>query len=148
VGYLELNQTACVVHRHSAEITKLAVNCFITMKISFSNMIGDMADRTLGARKEDILSAVGQDSRVGPKCMQWGYGFGGPCFPRDNRALGYYASLTGVDPLLTTATDEYNVLHARIMVDRLLDEKRDLVHTPATEVSLQLSLLTQCSGVG
>jgi UDP-glucose 6-dehydrogenase len=111
----------------SAEITKLAVNCFITMKISFSNMIGDMADRTPGARKEDILSAVGQDSRVGPKCMQWGYGFGGPCFPRDNRALGHYSNLVGVPPLLTTASDEYNVLHARVMADRLLEEKLDQV---------------------
>lgn len=97
------------------------------MKISFSNMIGDIADRTPGASKEDILLAVGRDSRVGPKCMQWGYGFGGPCFPRDNRALGHYSKLVGVEPLLTTAADRYNVLHAEIMAQNLLREKRQQV---------------------
>lgn len=66
----------------SAEICKLAVNCFITTKISFANMIGDIADATHGANKLDILRAVGADSRIGSKCLKPGYGFGGPCFPR------------------------------------------------------------------
>lgn len=75
----------------SAEITKLAVNCFVTMKVSYANMIGDIADATPGADKNHILQAVGADSRVGTKYLRPGYGFGGPCFPRDNRALGGYA---------------------------------------------------------
>ncbi len=54
-------------------------------------MIADIADKTSGADKFDILGAVGQDSRVGTKCLKPGYGFGGPCFPRDNRALFWYA---------------------------------------------------------
>jgi UDP-glucose 6-dehydrogenase len=66
----------------SAEICKLAVNCFVTTKISFANMIGDIADSTAGADKYDILGAVGADSRVGGKCLKPGFGFGGPCFPR------------------------------------------------------------------
>lgn len=104
------------------------------MKITFSNMIGDIADRTQGACKEDILAAVGQDSRVGTKCMQWGYGFGGPCFPRDNRALGCYATIVGIRPLLTTATDDYNAFHAAIMADKLLSEGRDQVGVFPQEV--------------
>jgi UDP-glucose 6-dehydrogenase len=68
----------------SAEICKLAVNCFVTTKISFANMVGDIADATPGANKNDILAAVGSDSRVGLKCLRPGYGFGGPCFPRYN----------------------------------------------------------------
>jgi len=66
----------------SAEICKLSINCFITTKISFCNMIGDIADNTPGADKLDILNAVGADSRIGLKCLRPGYGFGGPCFPR------------------------------------------------------------------
>jgi UDPglucose 6-dehydrogenase len=54
-------------------------------------MIGDIADKTSGADKFDILAAVGHDSRIGTKCLLPGYGFGGPCFPRDNRARGWYA---------------------------------------------------------
>ena len=69
------------------------------MKISYSNMIGDIADRTKGADKFDILKAVGQDSRIGDKCLMPGYGYGGPCFPRDNRALGWYAK-SNVDSIM------------------------------------------------
>ncbi|KAL6063069.1 putative UDP-glucose/GDP-mannose dehydrogenase [Balamuthia mandrillaris] len=110
----------------SAEIAKLATNCFITMKIAFANAIGDIADRTEGANKNDILSLVGKDSRIGSKCMMPGYGFGGPCFPRDNRALGNYAESIGVAPILATATDAANKLHAELMAEDLLEEDRDL----------------------
>ncbi|EKX42049.1 hypothetical protein GUITHDRAFT_41068, partial [Guillardia theta CCMP2712] len=81
----------------SAEICKLAINCFITTKIAFANMIGDAADNTEGADKTDILEAVGCDSRIGSKCLKPGYGFGGPCFPRDNRALGHHMRSVGVE---------------------------------------------------
>lgn len=106
----------------SAEITKLSVNCYVTMKISYANMIGDIADRTPGADKLDILRAVGADTRVGHKYLRPGYGFGGPCFPRDNRALGGYAVTVGVQPLLPIATDEYNKMHTQFQIDELMAE--------------------------
>lgn len=71
----------------------------------------------------DILRAVGGDTRVGGKCILPGYGFGGPCFPRDNRALGRYARKVGVTPTICDATDDYNVLHADIMAKALLDQE-------------------------
>jgi UDPglucose 6-dehydrogenase len=49
-----------------------------------------------------------------------GYGFGGPCFPRDNRAFGQYAESIGVEALLPRATDDYNRMHARYMADEFL----------------------------
>lgn len=84
----ESTPTVCRMSPSSAEITKISINCFITTKISFANMVGDIADATLGADKHQILRAVGADSRIGGKYLMPGYGFGGPCFPRDNRALG------------------------------------------------------------
>jgi UDPglucose 6-dehydrogenase len=110
----------CRMSPASAEIMKLSVNCFVTTKISFANMIGDIADATPGADKMDILAAVGGDSRVGSKCILPGYGFGGPCFPRDNRALGTYARKVGVVPEICDATDKYNKIHAGIMTEALL----------------------------
>jgi UDP-glucose 6-dehydrogenase len=110
----------------SAEICKLSINCFITMKISYANQIGDIADRTPGADKFHILRAVGADSRVGQKCILPGYGFGGPCFPRDNRALGGYAERIGINPMLMRATDEYNKYHADLMAEALLKENKDV----------------------
>jgi len=115
----------CRMAPESAEITKLAVNCFITTKIAFCNLIGDIADRTPNANKFDILSAVGGDTRVGNKCLKPGYGFGGPCFPRDNRAIGNYSRSLGVEPMLPEATDNSNKLHAKIMVENFLRENKD-----------------------
>merc|ERR1711988_368789 len=108
----------------SAEICKIAINCFITTKISYANMVGDIADRTPGAEKNEILQAVGADSRIGGKCLRPGFGFGGPCFPRDNRALGGYAESIGIKPLIPIATDQYNSLHTQIMIENRLAENR------------------------
>ena len=119
-----------VIHRMSptsAEITKLSVNCFVTTKIAFANMIGDVADLTIGANKFDILNAVGADSRVGKKYLIPGYGFGGPCFPRDNRALGGYIQRMGIDPLIPIATDTLNTLHTKFQTQQILDKKIDTV---------------------
>jgi len=115
----------CRMSPDSAEITKLAINCFITTKIAYANMIGDMADYTPGANKFDILNAIGQDGRIGTKCLRPGYGFGGPCFPRDNRALGSYAKTIGVPPIIPEATDASNRTHAILMAKTFLAEDRE-----------------------
>ena len=114
----------------SAEITKLTVNCFVTTKISFANSIGDLADVTPGANKFDILGAVGADSRVGGKCLRPGYGFGGPCFPRDNRALGKYMEAMGIATCIPRATDDYNNFHADFMAKaHIAEDKEEYVFT-------------------
>jgi UDPglucose 6-dehydrogenase len=69
-----------------AEWTKLLVNSYITMKISFANMVGQIAEAS-GCDCDKITSAIGDDQRVGGKYLRSGAGFGGPCFPRDNQAL-------------------------------------------------------------
>jgi len=125
-SFVKSNPKICRMSPESAEITKLAINCFITMKISYCNMIGDIADKTSGANKFDVLNAVGGDSRVGTKCLKPGYGFGGPCFPRDNRALGWYAKSVGIEPLLGLATDQYNKFHAQIMIKDMIEQNLDL----------------------
>lgn len=116
----------CRMSPESAEITKLSINCFITMKITYANQIGDIADKTPNADKNEILKAVGLDSRIGTKCLIPGYGFGGPCFPRDNRALGGYAKGLGLDPKLMIATDEYNNYHTQIMAENLIKQNKDI----------------------
>merc|ERR1711916_45239 len=80
---------------------------------------------TPNADKHDILEAVGADSRVGTKYLRPGYGFGGPCFPRDNRALGVYANRVGVKPLIPEATDNFNNFHAEFMAEHLLNQDLD-----------------------
>ena len=104
----------------SAELAKLALNCFVTAKIAFANLVGDIADQTPGADKFAILKALGMDQRIGSKCLCPGYGFGGPCFPRDNRAMANYVQTRGIDPLFFVATDQINQAHARFMADQFL----------------------------
>jgi UDPglucose 6-dehydrogenase len=117
--------TYCRMAPESAEITKLGVNCFVTTKISFANMVGDIANRTPGANAREILMAIGADSRVGRKYLMPGWGYGGPCFPRDNRALGTYAESVGIEPKISIATDEYNKYHTQRMLEDYLAEGKD-----------------------
>ena len=100
----------------SSEICKISLNCFITTKIAFTNMIGDLATK-VDAEPQAILDAIGSDSRVGPKCTMYGYGYGGPCFPRDNRALGVYAKEKQCAIDISDATDSCNKKHLNFMVN-------------------------------
>lgn len=102
--------------RTEAELTKLAVNCFLTTKISYANMVGDIAVR-FGCDAHKVLQAVGTDSRIGSKYIKPGFGFGGPCFPRDNRALAKCASEVGVDAIISKATDEMNKKHLDYQIE-------------------------------
>jgi len=109
----------CRMDRISAEITKLSLNCFLTTKISFANMIGDISNR-VGGETDKILSAIGSDSRIGGKYLMWGYGYGGPCFPRDNRALHIFAEENGIDAQISKATDKMNELHLTYQVEEFI----------------------------
>jgi UDPglucose 6-dehydrogenase len=102
--------TFCRMSRISAEIAKLATNCFLTTKISFANSIGDLALQ-VGAEPHKILAAIGADKRIGLRYLNYGFGYGGPCFPRDNRALALFGKQAGMEVLLSQATDEVNRRH-------------------------------------
>jgi UDPglucose 6-dehydrogenase len=105
--------------RSSAEITKIAINTYVTSKISYANMIAEIADKTSGANKFEILEAIGRDSRIGTKYLKPGLGFGGPCFPRDNRALATYASNLGVNASMAHATQEINLRQPEVWISRI-----------------------------
>lgn len=92
----------------SAELTKISVNSFITMKISFTNQLRMIAEQFPKANIHTILDAIGSDSRIGQKYLKAGLSFGGPCFPRDNRLLAYTAKQAGVEAPLAEATDKVN----------------------------------------
>ena len=93
-----------------AEIVKISLNGFVTTKISFANMISDLCDEA-GANKQTVLSAIGADSRIGRKYFQPGLSFGGPCFPRDTRALKQLMDQHDVPSAILQATTEYNNHH-------------------------------------
>lgn len=103
----------------SAEITKIGLNSFLTTKIAFANMIGDLA-KEVGAEPEKILEAIGSDTRVGKKFLKYGYGYGGPCLPRDNRALTAFADELGITISLPRTVDAENRNHTSRQKDYLM----------------------------
>lgn len=101
----------------NAEIAKLSLNCFVTMKISFANELASICEKVLGADIDVITDALGSDTRIGSKYLKGGLGFGGPCFPRDNQAFQEFARESGVEPKLGTQVVAIN----NSVVDRLFD---------------------------
>jgi UDPglucose 6-dehydrogenase len=107
----------------NAELTKIAVNTYVTMKISYANALADMCERLPGADVEAVTDALGLDTRIGAKYLRGAISYGGPCFPRDNKAFGVLARDLGAEPLLAEATDAVNVAQtdrlARVVQSRL-----------------------------
>ena len=117
---------AHVMSPKAAEITKIGINCFLTTKISYANMMGDILTKSeLGNEVNSVLNAIGGDTRVGKKYMKYGFGFGGPCLPRDNRALGHYASELGLKLNLPLTVDEFNKEHALFIKEYFMKQNPD-----------------------
>lgn len=83
-NFIELMNTT------EAEITKISVNSYITTKITFSNFISEICEKTEGTDAKKVLGAIGKDHRIGNKYLGVGTKFSGPCFPRDNKALNFF----------------------------------------------------------
>ena len=110
----------------AAEITKIGINCFLTYKISYANMMGQILYKAgCGDEIPNILSSIGADSRIGSKYLNYGLGFGGPCLPRDNRALGYYADKVGLKYSLPQVTDDFNEAHADFIKNYCVDRNTE-----------------------
>ncbi len=92
----------------NAEVTKIAVNTFVTTKISYANMLSDICERLPGGDVDIVTEAVGLDSRIGSKYLKAAVAFGGPCFPRDNIALGALAQQLGARADIALATQAVN----------------------------------------
>ena len=108
----------CSMSTKSAEITKIAINCFLTTKISYANMLGDVLHQAgCGDEVTSVLSAIGTDSRIGRKYLGYGYGYGGPCLPRDNRSFASFAKKVGLEYNLGSVTDQINNQHAKFVCD-------------------------------
>ena len=91
-----------------AEIAKIAINSFVTTKISFSNQISEICEKFSNTSAENVLKAIGTDSRIGNSYLKQGTSYGGPCFPRDNRAFAKFAESLGISLDLALAADRIN----------------------------------------
>lgn len=92
---------------NSAELIKHASNSFLALKISYANMVADLAER-LGADIGEVVRAVGLDPRIGPGFLNAGLGFGGFCLPKDLQAFVHLAGKSGVDFSMLKEAEKIN----------------------------------------
>jgi UDPglucose 6-dehydrogenase len=96
----------------NAELAKISINTYVTMKITFANTLAEICEHLPGGDVDVVTRALGCDSRIGPRYLKGGLGFGGPCFPRDTVAFSTFARQLGVDTPLAEGTHAYNQLVA------------------------------------
>jgi UDPglucose 6-dehydrogenase len=104
---------------NSAELIKHASNSFLAMKISYANMIADLAEQ-LGADVQGVVRAIGTDPRIGRAFLNPGLGFGGFCLPKDLQAFMRLAERSGVDFSMLREAEKIN----RARIDRFFDKMR------------------------
>ncbi len=109
----------------SAELIKYASNGFLATKISFINEVAELCER-LGADVEVVAQGMGLDSRIGPKFLHPGPGYGGSCFPKDSSALAQIASEQGMNFEIMESVIAVNQRTKRRMVDKIDQVAGDL----------------------
>ncbi len=92
---------------NSAELIKHASNCFLAMKISYANLISDICEN-MGADVDEVVEAIGLDSRIGPQFLRPGLGFGGFCLPKDVQAFIRLGERAGADVSLLKDAENIN----------------------------------------
>ncbi len=92
----------------NAELTKISVNAYVTMRISFANMVAALSEQLPGGDVDVVTSALGLDTRIGRRYLKGAVAYGGPCFPRDNQALAYLARQLGQRASLAEAVHAFN----------------------------------------
>jgi UDPglucose 6-dehydrogenase len=92
----------------SAEIIKHASNAFLALKISFINAVSNLCEAA-DANVEQVARGMGLDSRIGPRFLRPGIGYGGSCFPKDVAAFRSVAEQMGVDFSLLSEVEKINV---------------------------------------
>ncbi len=109
----------------TAEMIKIASNSFLAMKISFINEMANMVEK-IGCDIIDVARGIGMDSRISPKFLGAGLGWGGSCFPKDVSALYQLSKEVGVPSQVLDATISVNKLQPLRSIELLeaaLDDK-------------------------
>jgi UDPglucose 6-dehydrogenase len=105
----------------SAEMIKYAANAFLAMKIGFANEMANICER-VGAEATEVMQGIGLDSRIGPKFLNPGVGWGGSCFGKDVQALMHTAREYGYSTKLLQSTLEVNAAQRQMVIQKLQEK--------------------------
>lgn len=117
-GLVRTGRPILFMDNRSAELTKYASNALLATKISFMNELSRLCE-AVGADIEAVRRGAGSDTRIGPRFLFAGAGYGGSCFPKDVRALVDTARLHGVDLQIARAVEDVNAGQKRILAKKV-----------------------------
>jgi UDPglucose 6-dehydrogenase len=109
----------------NAELSKIALNSYVTLKISYANMLAELCESIPGGNIDVVSDAIGMDKRIGRRYLTGGFGFGGPCFPRDNVALNFLGNHLDAPTQLLKVNDDFNRGIAPRFVEKLMPYLQD-----------------------
>ena len=122
-GQIMLNSPPCKrMSIENAELTKVALNTYVTTKITYANMLAELCEQIPGGDVDIVTDAIGTDSRIGREYLTGALGYGGPCFPRDNVALSFIAMELGTKAELAETTHSANQALVGKFIKRYLKE--------------------------
>lgn len=106
---LDLAPPTSYVNLPEAELSKVALNAYITTKISFANYLGLLAEKiSPDINVDNVTQAIGQDKRIGTKYFKAGAPYGGTCFPRDTWAFLKVSNKVGMFAEQMAANEKIN----------------------------------------
>jgi nucleotide sugar dehydrogenase len=125
----------------AAELTKIGINSFLTSKISYANMLGEIIIKS-GIEDEVnmVLTAIGGDSGIGKKHMNYGFGFGGPTINGDNKALKHFANSVNANTDLISSIDTFNQSHISFIKEHYIKKN------PTKEIPFVMDHITYKKG--
>jgi UDPglucose 6-dehydrogenase len=126
VSRVAVNHAPCKrMSMENAELAKISLNSYVTLKISYANMLADLCERIPGGDVDVVSDAIGMDKRIGRRYLTGGFGYGGPCFPRDNVGLNFLGQHLGASTRLLEVNDDFNRAISPRFVDKLKPYLRD-----------------------
>jgi UDPglucose 6-dehydrogenase len=128
-----------------SEITKVSLNAYITMKISFANFIGNISDK-LNCNPNNITKALGYDRRISPYYIKSGLPFGGTCFPRDTWAFIKMSENVGLDATHIKATQKINEDQFNILYSKVSEHKDKKIGIYGLSFKPETSVVTESAG--
>jgi UDPglucose 6-dehydrogenase len=128
-----------------SEVTKVSLNAYITMKISFANFIGNVSEK-FNCNPNNITKALGYDRRISPYYIKSGISFGGTCFPRDTWAFIKMSESIGLDAIHIKATQKINESQNVQLLNKLLDYKSENIGILGLSFKPNTTVTTESAG--
>lgn len=134
----------------SAEIAKVALNAYITMKISFANNLANICEKLPGSNVDDITNTIGRDKRISHHYFKGGMSYGGTCFPRDTWAFINISQNVGISADLIHAVEQINDYQDdrlfSIVKEQLNKHKLDSISILGMSFKLNTPVITESVG--